>query len=129
MCVTFVSCVERWTFIICFRTFLVDLPLGNQSGECCNHFIPVHARITRAYSHMLQDNKSSIFFCSYKHRDTFLHFGKTWENIQVYNKIEMGGLVRSEEESLYKLTAFSIPEDSNARMHQPAIPLHFRFNR
>ena len=29
-------------------------------GECCNHFIPVHAKITRAYSHMLQDNKSSI---------------------------------------------------------------------
>ena len=28
---------------------------------CCNHFIPVHARITRTYSHMLQDNKSSIF--------------------------------------------------------------------
>ena len=41
----------------------------------------------------------------------------------------MGGLVRSEEESLYKLTAFSIPEDSNARMHRPAIPLQFRFNR
>ena len=81
------------------------------------------------YSHMLQDNKSSIFFCSYKHRDTFLHFGQTWENIQVSNKIEMGGLVRSAEESLYKLTAFSIPEDSNARMHRPAIPLHFRFNR
>ena len=33
------------------------------------------------YSHMLQDNKSFIFFCSYKHRDTFLHFGQTWENI------------------------------------------------
>ena len=81
------------------------------------------------YSHMLQDNKSSIFFCSYKHRDTFLHFGQTWENIQVSNKIEMGSLVRSEEESLYKMTAFSIPEDSNARMHRPAIPLHFRFNR
>ena len=31
-------------------------------GECCNHFIPVHARVTRAYSHLLQDNKSSIFF-------------------------------------------------------------------
>ena len=30
-------------------------------GECCNHFILVHARITRAYIHMLQDNKSSIF--------------------------------------------------------------------
>ena len=30
-------------------------------GECCNHFTPVHARITRAYIHMLQDNKSSIF--------------------------------------------------------------------
>ena len=29
-------------------------------GECCNHFIPIHAKITRAYSHMLQDNKSSI---------------------------------------------------------------------
>ena len=29
-------------------------------GECCNQFIPVHAKITRAYSHMLQDNKSSI---------------------------------------------------------------------
>ena len=28
---------------------------------CCNHFIPAHARITRAYSHVLQDNKSSIF--------------------------------------------------------------------
>ena len=78
---------------------------------------------------MLQDNKSSIFFCSYKHRDAFLHFGQTWENIQVSNKIEMGSLVRSEEESLYKLTAFSIPEDSNARMHRPAIPLHFKFNR
>ena len=52
------------------------------------------------YSYMLQDNKSSIFFCSYKHRDAFLHFGQTWENIQVSNKIEMGGLVRSEEESI-----------------------------
>ena len=62
-------------------------------------------------------------------RDTFLHFGETWENIQVSNKIEIVGLVRSEEESLSKLTAFSIPEDSNARMHRPAISLHFRFNR
>ena len=50
-------------------------------------------------------------------RDTFLHFGETWENIQVSNKIEMGVLVRGAEERLYKLTACSIPEDSSALMH------------
>ena len=31
-------------------------------GECCNHFIPVHARITRAYSQVLEDNKLCILF-------------------------------------------------------------------
>ena len=62
-------------------------------------------------------------------RDTFLHFGETWENIKVSNKIEMGALVRGAEERLYKLTACSIPEDSSAPMHWPAIPLHLGFNR
>ena len=62
-------------------------------------------------------------------RDTFLHFGETWENIQVCNKIEMGALVHGVKERLYKLTVCSIPEDSSALMHQPAILLDFRFNR
>ena len=26
----------------------------------------------------------------YSLRDTFLHFGETWENIQVSNKVKMG---------------------------------------
>ena len=51
------------------RNFLIWTHFVNASwkkaqpthAHCCNHFIPVHARITRAYSHMLQDNKLSIF--------------------------------------------------------------------
>ena len=41
----------------------------------------------------------------------------------------MGALVHGVKERLYKLTVCSIPEDSSALMHQPAIPLDFRFNR
>ena len=41
----------------------------------------------------------------------------------------MGALVHVVKERLYKLTVCSIPEDSSALMHQPAIPLDFRFNR
>ena len=58
------------------------------------------------YSHMLQDNKSSILFCSYKHRDTFLHFGQTWENIQVSNKIEMGGSAKKKVFTSWQHSAY-----------------------
>ena len=40
---------------------MVDLPLGNHSRGVLLSFIPVHARITRAYSHTLQDKKPKIF--------------------------------------------------------------------
>ena len=56
---TFRRCLSYF-YTVNIERFLVISPMP-LNYKCCNHFIPVHARIMRAYGPMLQGNKSSIF--------------------------------------------------------------------